>query len=96
MLGIDPYWTGVVGLASGVSEERPFPRVRLRLGDAERTEVCAFGQQSSQRVLEFHTLGAFGLKVDTATGWLVAAKGDSRVVLREMQPGSFKEYTIIE
>ena len=96
MLGIDSYWTGVVELSSGVSEERPFPRVRLRLSDADRSVFCSFRQQSSQRVLGFHTLGAFVLKVDTATGWLVAATGDSRVVPREMLTGSYEDYTIIE
>ena len=74
MLGIDPYWTGVVELASGVSEGQSFAEVPLRIADAERTVVCAFGQQSSQPVLRCHTLGAFGLEVDTATGRLVAAR----------------------
>ena len=74
MLGIDSYWTGVVELSSGVSEERSFKEVRLRIGDAKRTVVWAFGQQSSQPVLGSHTLGAFGLEVDTATGGPVAAR----------------------
>ena len=61
MLGIDPFWTGIVELASGG-------------GDAERTVVCVFGQQDSQPVLGSHTLQAFGLAVDSATGGLVPAR----------------------
>ena len=74
MLGIDPYWTGDVELASGGSEEGPFAEIRLRIGDAERTVVCVFGQPDSQPVLGSHTLGAFGLQVDTATGGLAQTK----------------------
>ena len=74
MLGIDPYWTGVVELASGDSEERSFAEIRVKIGDAERTVVCVFGQQDSQPVLGSHTLQAFGLQVDTATGDLVPAR----------------------
>jgi predicted aspartyl protease len=74
MLGIDPYWTGVVELASGSSEERSFAEIRLKIGDAERTVVCVFGHQDSQPVLGSHTLQAFGLQVDSGTGGLVAAR----------------------
>ena len=74
MLGIDPYWTGVEELASGDSEERSFAEIRVKFGDAERTVVCVFGQQESQPVLGSHTLQAFGLQVDTATGELVPAR----------------------
>ena len=56
MLGIDPYWTGVVELASGDSEERSFAEIRVKNGDAERTVVCVLGQQHSQPVLGSHTL----------------------------------------
>jgi predicted aspartyl protease len=72
MLGIDPYWTGVVELASGGSEERSFAEIRIRIGDAERTVV--FGQPDSQPTLGSHTLQAFGLQVDPATGALVQTK----------------------
>ena len=68
MLGIDPYWTGVAELASRGSEERSFAEIRVKIGGAERTVVCVFGQQDSQTVLGSHTLQAFGLQVDTATG----------------------------
>ena len=74
MLCIDPYWTGVVELASGGGEERSFAEIRLKIGDAERTVVCVFGQPDSQPVLGSHTLQAFGLAVDTATGELVPAR----------------------
>ncbi|MBQ11519.1 MAG: hypothetical protein CMJ45_08215 [Planctomyces sp.] len=74
MLGIDPYWTGMVELGPGGSEERSFAEIRLRIGDAECTVVCVFGQQDSQPVLGSHTLQAFGLQVDTATGGLVPAR----------------------
>jgi len=74
MLGIDPFWTGIVELASEVGEERSFAEIRLRIGDAERTVVCVFGQQDSQPVLGSHTLQAFGLAVDSATGELVPAR----------------------
>ncbi len=74
MLGIDPYWTGVVELASGDSKERSFAEIRVKIGDAERTVVCVFGQQDSQPVLGSHTLQAFGLQVDTATGELIPAR----------------------
>ena len=68
MPGIDSYWTGVVELASGDSEERSFAEIRVKIGGAERTVVCVFGQQDSQPVLGSHTLQVFGLQVDTATG----------------------------
>ena len=74
MLRIDPFWTGIVELASGGGEERSFAEIRLRIGDAERTVVCVFGQQDSQPVLGSHTLQAFGLAVDSATGGLVPAR----------------------
>ena len=74
MLGIDPYWTWVEELASGDSEERSFAEIRVKIGDAERTVVCVFGQQDSQPVLGSHTLHTFGLQVDTATGELVPAR----------------------
>ena len=70
MLGIDPYWTGVLETAAGRSEERSLAEVRLRIGDAERTVVCVFGQPDSQPVLGSHTLQAFGLKVDPGTSAL--------------------------
>ena len=74
MLGIEPYRTGVVELASGDSEERSFAEIRVKTGDAERTVVCVFGQQDNQPVLGSHTLQAFGLQVDTATGELDPAR----------------------
>jgi len=74
MLGIDPYWTGVVESASGGSEERSFAEIRLRIGDSERTVVCVFGQPDSQPMLGSHTLQAFGLTADPATGALVQTR----------------------
>ncbi len=70
MLGIDPYWTGVLETAAGRSEERSLAEVRLRIGNAERTVVCVFGQPDSQPLLGSHTLQAFGLRVDPGTGAL--------------------------
>ena len=74
MLGIDPYWTGIVELASGGGEERSFAEIRRRIGDAERTVVCVFGQQDSQPVLGSHTLQAFGLELDSANNALIQAR----------------------
>ena len=70
MLGIDPYWTGVVERAGGGSEEKSFAEIRLKIGDAERTVVCVFGQPDSQPLLGSHTLGVFGLRVEPGTGAL--------------------------
>ena len=55
MLGIDPYGTGVVELASGDSEARSFVEIRVKPGDAARTLVCVFGQQDSHPELDAHT-----------------------------------------
>ncbi len=74
MLGIDPYWTGVLERADGRSEERSLAEIRLRVGDAQRTVVCVFGQPDSQPLLGSHTLQAFGLAVDPATGELAPAR----------------------
>ena len=70
MLGIDPYWTGVLERAGGGSEERSLAEIRLKIGDAERTVVCVFGQPDSQPLLGSHTLQAFGLRVGPGTGAL--------------------------
>ena len=67
MLGIDPFWTGVLERADGRSEERSLAEIRLKIGDAERTVVCVFGQPDSQPVLGSHTLQAFGLTVEPGT-----------------------------
>lgn len=67
MLGIDPYWTGVLERRGGESEERSFAEIRLKIGDAERTVVCVFGQPDSQPLLGSHTLQAFGFKVEPGT-----------------------------
>ena len=67
MLGIDPYWTGVLEGSDGRSEERSLAEIRLKIGDAERTVVCAFGLPDSQPVLGSHTLQAFGLTVEPGT-----------------------------
>ena len=67
MLGIDPSWTGVLERADGRSEERSLAEIRLKIGDAERTVVCVFGQPDSQPVLGSHTLQAFGLTVEPGT-----------------------------
>ena len=67
MLGIDPYWTGVLEGSDGRSEERSLAEIRLKIGDAERTVVCVFGQPDSQPVLGSHTLQAFGLTVEPGT-----------------------------
>jgi len=71
MLGIDPYWTGVLEGSDGGSEERSIAEIRLKIGDAERTVVCVFGQPDSQPVLGSHTLQAFGLTVGPGTRALV-------------------------
>ena len=71
MLGIDPYWTGVLEGSDGRSEERSLAEIRLKIGDAERTVVCVFGQPDSQPVLGSHTLQAFGLTVGPGTRALV-------------------------
>ena len=70
MLGIDPYWTGVLERSDGRSEERSLAEIRLKIGDAERTVVCVFGQPDSQPVLGSHTLQAFGLIVGPGTSAL--------------------------
>ncbi len=70
MLGIDPYWTGVLEGSDGRSEERSLAEIRLKIGDAERTVVCAFGLPDSQPVLGSHTLQAFGLRVVPGTSAL--------------------------
>jgi len=70
MLGIDPYWTGVLEGSDGGSEERSLAEIRLKIGDAERTVVCVFGQPDSQPVLGSHTLQAFGLRVVPGTSAL--------------------------
>ncbi len=67
MLGIDPFWTGVLERADGRSEERSLAEIRLKIGDAERTVVCVFGQPDGQPVLGSHTLQAFGLTVEPGT-----------------------------
>ena len=67
MLGIDPFWTGVLERADGRSEEGSLAEIRLKIGDAERTVVCVFGQPDSQPVLGSHTLQAFGLTVEPGT-----------------------------
>ena len=69
-LGIDPYWTGVLEGSDGRSEERSLAEIRLKIGDAERTVVCAFGLPDSQPVLGSHTLQAFGLRVVPGTSAL--------------------------
>ncbi len=73
MLGIDPYWTGVLEGSDGRSEERSLAEIRLKIGDAERTVVCAFGLPDSQPVLGSHTLQAFGLRVVPGTSALAPA-----------------------
>lgn len=70
MLGIDPYWNGVLEGSDGGSEERSLAEIRLKIGDAERTVVCAFGLPDSQPVLGSHTLQAFGLRVVPGTSAL--------------------------
>ncbi len=70
MLGIDPYWTGVLEGSDGRSEERSLAEIRLKIGDAERTVICVFGQPDSQPVLGSHTLQAFGLTVEPGTSAL--------------------------
>ena len=70
MLGIDPFWTGVLERSDGRSEERSLAEIRLKIGDAERTVVCVFGQPDSQPVLGSHTLQAFGLRVVPGTSAL--------------------------
>jgi len=74
MLGIDPYWNGVLEGSDGGSEERPLAEIRLKIGDAERTVVCVFGQPDSQPVLGSHTLQAFGLAVDPSSNALTQAR----------------------
>ena len=74
MLGIDPYWTGVLEGSDGGSEERSLAEIRLKIGDAERTVVCVFGQPDSQPVLGSHTLQAFGLAVDPSSNALTQAR----------------------
>ena len=70
MLSIDPCWTGVLEGSDGRSEERSLAEIRLKIGDAERTVVCAFGLPDSQPVLGSHTLQAFGLRVVPGTSAL--------------------------
>ena len=70
MLGIDPFWTGVLERADGRGEERSLAEIRLKIGEAERTVVCVFGQPDSQPVLGSHTLQAFGLRVEPGTSAL--------------------------
>ena len=70
LLGINPYWTGVLERADGGSAERSLAEIRLKIGNAERTVVCVFGQPDSQPVLGVHTLQAFGLRVEPGAGSL--------------------------
>ena len=73
MLGIDPEWNGVLETAAGGSQDKSLAEIRLRIGEAERTVVCVFGQPDSQPVLGSHTLQAFGLAVDPASNALTQA-----------------------
>ena len=74
MLGVSPEWTAVFELPGGAHEERPLAEIRLRINQVERTVVCVFGAPDSQPVLGKHSLDAFGLSFDEASGTLVPGR----------------------